>query len=141
MQIFVPYDDLYKIAECLDRKRLIRQISEAKMILDSIDRWDDESYIGWKRMPVTQMYKDNYSWLCFYIQCLEAYKNSNFRDARILSYDAEKFKPNFLTEEFCNHHKSRLYTKDPIFYSKFKSFGKSYENWYIVNGELKKYAI
>lgn len=35
--------------------------------------------------------------------------------------------------------KRRLYTKNPVFYQRWKGYGESYDNWYWVDGIWKKY--
>lgn len=47
--------------------------------------------------------------------------------------------PNFLTDEFCDQHKRRLYTKNNNFHAYFYKYGESQENWYYVDGKLLKY--
>lgn len=47
--------------------------------------------------------------------------------------------PPFLTPDFCDQHKRRLYTKAPERYPQFAEFGTSNVNWYYVDGQLKKY--
>lgn len=44
--------------------------------------------------------------------------------------------PNFLTDEFCDQHKRRLYTKNNNFHAYFYKYGESQENWYYVDGEI-----
>ena len=48
--------------------------------------------------------------------------------------------PSFITQDFCDQHKRRLYTKDPIHYAQFAEYGTSDENWYVVDGVLRKYV-
>lgn len=55
------------------------------------------------------------------------------------SESANELRPSFLTDEFCDQHKRRLYAKDPDFYKQFESYGPTTENWYFVDGEIKKY--
>lgn len=47
--------------------------------------------------------------------------------------------PSFLTQEFCDQHKRRLYTKAQELYPQFAKYGKSDVNYYFVDGELLKY--
>lgn len=150
MQVFVPYAEPIKVAECLDGRRLNKQIIECKQILDAIDGIGK----GWFNHPVTKMYEPYSEWLYYYMKCLECYvdyinyieshnKNtSEFYFIRTLFWNsnANKIRPPFLTEEFCNQHKRRLYTKNPEYYIQFAIFGKSEENWYFVDGKLVKYV-
>lgn len=55
------------------------------------------------------------------------------------SEEAYYIRPPFLTEEFCNQHKRRLFTKAPDLYPQFAEFGTSEINWYWSNGEIVKY--
>ena len=53
---------------------------------------------------------------------------------------ADAIRPPFLTDEFCDQHKRRLFTKAPDFYPQFEEYGTSEENWYWVECELLKYV-
>lgn len=97
------------------------------------------------------MYKDHKEWLEFYLYCFEAYRNSKKSDnctdrvgfmieAHFYSDKADKICPSFLNDEFCDHHKRRLYTKAPELYPQFAKYGKSDINFYVVDGELLKYV-
>lgn len=136
MQVFTPYPEPFKTADCLDDRRLNRQIIECKQILTAIK---GES-TAWKNHPVVKQYRDHIPYLQNYMDCLKAYKD-NYLDASIIYSDcAMLYKPEFLTTEFCNQHKRRLYTKDSNFYAAFYRYGKSDENWYVVDGKLLKYV-
>lgn len=146
MQVFVPYPEPFKVAQCLDKRRLRKQIIECKQILDAIDGVGK----GWLNHPVTKMYKPYRLWLYYYTQCLECYirylkandgrtQSSELIQFVLWSEKADKIRPPFLTEEFCNQHKRRLYTKDPEHYKQFAQYGTSDENWYFVDGMLVKY--
>lgn len=54
MQIFVPYPDSYKTAECLDSKRLFKQVLEAQTIMKIITGEIREG--GWVNHPATKMW-------------------------------------------------------------------------------------
>lgn len=149
MQVFVPYAEPIKVAECLDGLRLRKQLIENKQILDAIDGVGK----GWFNHPVTKMYEPYREWLYNYTNCLQEYykaKQYYGEDSESYSFycrmaihyskEADKIRPLFLTEEFCNQHKRRLYTKNPEYYIQFAIFGKSEENWYFVDGKLVKYV-
>ena len=87
--------------------------------------------------------------------CLECYRESvRARDEQDLdemwiqshlaeewSDQADAITPPFLTEEFCKHHRDRLFTKNPEWYRDlFTHCEESEENWYFVDGELLRYA-
>lgn len=136
MQVFVPYPIPFAVAECLDRKRLLKQITECNQILSAIKGVS----AGWKNHPVTRMYREHWMWLNSYRLCLTAYSRGQMDEAMIHNADAYDYLPPFLTEAFCDQHKRRLYTKAPDLYPQFAPYGKSEENWYVVDGQLVKYA-
>lgn len=56
------------------------------------------------------------------------------------SKKADEYRPPFLTDDFCNQHKRRLFTKSPDKYPQFAEYGTSEENWYFFDCELLKYV-
>lgn len=136
MQVFVCYPEPIKVAQCLDSKRLNKQIIECRQILDAIDGKGK----GWFNHPVTKMYRSHRKWLYDYTNCLECYRKGLTGLAEIWSFWADNIRPPFLTEDFCNQHKRRLYTKNPDHYKQFAEYGKSDENWYCIDGEIVKYV-
>lgn len=151
MQVFVPYASPYLVASCLDMRRLNKQIIECRQILAAI-RGESNA---WKNHPCVKMYRDHTEWLEHYMFCLECYADayrleqlngdSDADEVYNLSKDwsaqAYAITPPFLTEEFCKHHRDRLFTKDPEWYRDlFTHCEESYENWYFVDGELLRYA-
>lgn len=135
MQVFTPYPEPFETAICLDSRRLNKQIIECRQILAAISGESD----AWKNHPVVKQYKDHVKYLEHYVKCLEAVRLGYSGVAMSHSYEAMLYKPEFLTTEFCDQHKRRLFTKDNIFYHEFHAYGKSYENWYFVDGKLLKY--
>lgn len=136
MQVFVPYPSPIDVARCLDKRRLHKQVLECDQILKAIN---DKS-TAWANHPVVKMYADHGGWLWYYRETLHAYMESCFSVARLFSRQCDYyFKPPFLTQELCDQHKRRLYTKDPVHYHDFHELGKSDENWYVVDGKLLKY--
>lgn len=134
MQVFVPYDNPMDVAQCLDKKRLSRQITEAKLILDGIDGKN-----GWGNNIVAKMWKPYKEWLNNYWLTLKYYYIGDYVAAANSNIYCLTNKPDFLTQEFCDQHKRRLYTKNPIHYSKFRELGESYDNWYYLNNQIKIY--
>lgn len=134
MQVFVPYISPLEIAECLDKKRLTRQISEAKLILDGID---DKN--GWKNNVVVKMWKPYRNWLYNYWLTLYYYNLGDIMMAIDSDNYCIKYPPKFLNDNFCNQHKRRLYTKNPQHYYEFANYGESYENWYYLDNKIIKY--
>lgn len=131
MQIYVTGSP-YETGMVLDKKRLNRQISEAKLIYDGI--WGKN---GWSKNILVQMYKDYSTYLYYYILTLEAIKYNQISEASIWSEQAMSNKPEFHTEKYISNMKSRLFTKAPGIYSMWSIYGKSYINMYFVNGKWR----
>ena len=134
MQVFVPYPSPIDVAKCLDPKRLRKQIIECDQILKAI-RGESET---WKNHPVVKMYQKYTQFICAYSDTLWAFLNGLDMAVGLSEY-ADRYRPPFLTYDFCDQHKRRLYTKAPELYPQFASYGKSDENWYFVDGEIVKY--
>lgn len=94
---------------------------------------------AWANHPVTKMYADHWMWLSCYTLCLQYYELGDEDAAQDENASAFPFRPSFLTKDFCDQHKRRLYTKAPDLYPQFAAYGKSEENWYVVDGKLLKY--
>lgn len=141
MNVFVPYQQPILCAEALwnDKKRFNKQIIECRQILDAID-----GKKAWSNHPCTKMYKEHREWLEYYESSLYYFRefmkgNEDLYNAGYFSKLADSIRPSFLTDEFCDQHKRRLYTKAPELYPMFKKYGKSEINWYFVDGKLLKY--
>lgn len=137
MQIFVPFASPLKTAEAMinDQPRYNKQIIECQQILDAISGKSK----AWRNHPVVKMYAEHQSYLQCYMECLKLFRNGDNYRAIIKSNYAIIYPPPFLTPDFCDQHKRRLYTKSPERYPQFAEYGTSDENWYFVEGELKKY--
>lgn len=136
MQVFVPYPSPIDVAKCLDKKRLNKQIIECDQILKAIS---GESQ-AWKNHPVVKMYFNHTTWLWYYRETLASYSEGLHSLANQFSHQCDHyFRPEFLTQDFCDQHKRRLYTKAPETYPQFAEFGTSEENWYFVDGRIIKY--
>lgn len=135
MQIFVPFADPLTTASCLDVKRRNKQIIEANIIIQRIAQKKG----SWANHPVVKMYAGHIGWVQCYLSCLRHYASKDYKVAQYWATMANKSTPPFLTEEFCDQHKRRLYTKNPNLYPQFSVFGKSYENWYVVDGKTVRY--
>ena len=135
MQVFIPYPSPIDVAKCLDRKRLLKQETECSQILKANNGISG----AWKNHPVTKMYEPYEHWLLRYRACIIRYIDGNIDLAELWSNRADEIRPPFLTSDFCDQHKRRLYTKSPTLYPQFASYGKSEENWYFVDGEIVKY--
>lgn len=149
MQVFVPDPSPLECAGTLDMRRLNKQIIECRQILKAI-RGESSA---WVNHPCVKMYRDHEQWLTHYMHCLECYKAEEdlweaeeYEESKIalslaVEWDelASEITPPFLTDEFCEQHCRRLYTKDPEYYEHFGHLGTSEENWYFVDGELSVY--
>lgn len=126
MQIFI-IGSVLETARTLDKKRFNRQISEAQLILDSIN-----GNKHWKG-PLVDMYKDHIMWLRSYISCFKHYKEGDIEMARNMDSVCKILTPPFFTDEYFNNMKKRLYTKDRVHYSNWSGLGESFINMYWDN--------
>lgn len=136
MQVFVPYPSPIDVAKCLDKKRLRKQIIECDQILKAIYGQSE----AWKNHPVVKMYRPHVQFLAAYADTLWTFEQNCLYWTEGLSELADSYRPPFLTSDFCDQHKRRLYTKAPELYPQFASYGKSGENWYFVDGRLRRYV-
>ena len=130
MNVFVPYNEPIKVAQCLDTRRLNKQIIECEQILKAIRGASQ----AWKNHPATLMYSKHTDYLKHYCETLRQFKNAT--NAEKENSLALKCIPPFLTNDFCDQHKRRLFTKDNAHYKQFNKLGESEQNWYIVDNEL-----
>lgn len=143
MQIFVPFKSPLSVAMLMyrDRHRFNRQITECKIIIDAI-----EGRNKWKH-PIIDMYRDHVEWVKAYQKVFIAYRDyerANCSSEVIgpiqeAESRANQITPGFLTDDFCTHHKKRLYTKAPNMYPAFSKYGESHVNWYWVDNKLLVY--
>lgn len=134
MQVFI-IGSVLETAMNLDLKRFNKQIVETKQILKTLRKKSE----AWKNHPCVLQYKDHVNYLAQYVSCLESYKRNDLALAKYFSDLADIIKPEFHTADYFDQMKRRLYTKDPIAYSRWSGLGKSDENWYYVNSSLVKY--
>ena len=121
-------------AMSLDVKRFNKQILECQWIIDMA-----EGRTKPFNHPAYLMYKNHIDWVKKYRECFIAYKNKNFDAFKKLSEEANNIKPTFLCEELYTNFKRRLYTKDETFYQRWKELGKTYANYYYVDGNWVRY--
>lgn len=131
MQVFIIGSPL-ETAKALDNLRLNKQIIECYQILDALN-----GAKAWSNHPVVLQYRGHEDWLKLYTKVLEEYRNGNYSVAETI--DSVIVPPPFHTEEFLNQMKRRLYTKNPQHYSQWSKLGKSEENWYFVDGVMRRY--
>ena len=120
-------------ADDLDIKRLNRQIQECYWLINMV-----EGTGKWKNHPCNFMYRDHIDWVKKYKDCLLAYKNKDYKLCLQLSQEAELIQPDFICEALYINFKKRLYTKDPVMYSRWKHLGKSEANYYFVDNKWIK---
>lgn len=121
MQTFLPYRNFLESAKALDNKRLGKQRVECLQILNALH---DPAY-GWQNHPATKMWCGyeasliNYGVAVCYEWISRGYNDTclpkidAFRN-RIISINTDS--PMWITEDFCESHKSNLIRKDPNFY-------------------------
>lgn len=132
MQIFIIGTPL-ETAKALDKRRLNKQIIECHQILNAIN-----GAKAWRNHPVVLQYRDYDDWLRLYTKVLEEYRNGSYIVAEMI--DSVMIQPPFHDEEFFNQMKRRLFTKNPQHYSQWSDLGTSEENWYYVDGVMRRYV-
>lgn len=127
MQIFITGSP-FETAKALDKKRLSKQIIEAKQVLKAVN---GESK-AWEKHPVVKMYRDPGAvlYLKGYLLILENYRDGKMFMIRFLNKIIYAIRPDFHTEEYYDQMKRRLYTKDNAHYAQWASLGQSEVNWY-----------
>lgn len=137
MQVFTPHPEPIATARVMfvDQARYNKQIVECRQILSAIEGRTK----AWANHPVVAQYRAHAPYLQYYLQCFVDYKMGDEQRAADHSRLAMECAPDFLTDQFCDQHKRRLYTKSPTKYAHFELFGVSDENWYFVDGRLRKY--
>lgn len=143
MNVFVPYKSPLECAKALyGDRRFNKQIIECDQILKAINSETKE----WSAHPCTKMYAPYKEWLYNYMMCLSFYREYKKCNEDAFKYccyydnETNNATPPFLTDEFCDQHKRRLYTKAKELYPQFAEYGTSDINYYVVDGELLKYV-
>lgn len=131
MQTFLPYKSYVRSAECLDLRRLGKQIMEARQILKALH---DPNY-GWQNHPAVKMWRGYEQQLYYYAACMANEWNhrrgkdhgawiNTVEDAKGYNFTGvDTVRPPWVTKEFCRAHRSNLYRKDPVHYSQFAKYG------------------
>lgn len=145
MQVFI-IGSPFETAQILDKKRLNRQIQEAKVILDALNGTK-----AWSNHPCVLQYRGHEAWLMSYRDCLRYYykatyaKNTvygcavDFDDCVLSNRYCNLITPSFHTKAYFDQMKRRLYAKDPVHYAQWAHLGESEDNWYFVDGEWRIY--
>lgn len=134
MQTFLPHSTPADCAEALDSKRLNKQILEGYQILNVLSGQSPSG--AWRNHPAVLMWKNAEWGLWNYIQaCIVEANNRGIKtDKNVENLNTLKNKvssswsdaaPIFAkTKESLNRviatHRANLYTKDPIYYIKYK---------------------
>ena len=135
MQVFIVGSPL-ETAMALDKRRLNKQIIECRQILDALN-----GAKAWSNHPCVLQYEGYERWLECYKKCFEAYIKGDLLEAKIQSqYACDWYKPDWHYRGYYDQMKRRLYTKDKEHYKQWSNLGESDENWYFVDGELRKYV-
>lgn len=120
MQTFLPLPSFKGSAAVLDYRRLGKQRVEVYQVLRTLLGFSE----GWKNHPCTKMWKGYEGALqCYGLDICEEWVKRGYRDTltdKIKQFETPPFEqPPWITEEFCNSHKSNLLRKDPVFYGKY----------------------
>ena len=127
MQTFLPCSNFVETAKCLDNKRLGKQRSEAKMILDILEgraKLNKYGKISWVNHPVVKMWAGYEDCLKHYINCIiDEWESRGFRNnmgrERVDVFELE-CPPWLQDERLYKSHQSKLLEKDEKFYSKYE---------------------
>lgn len=137
MTVFVPYQDATRIAQCLDSRRLNRQIQECGWIIKAVE---SDEHSRTKSHPCYKMWHNHTEWLKWYQKVLKTWQCTHNPELLSKLRNSEPNRPEFLTEDVCNASKCQLYHKNPEFYHKFETFKDFTDsNWYVIDGEIVKY--
>lgn len=126
MQTFLPYKSFIETAKCLDNKRLGKQRSEAKTILNILEgkaKLNRYGKVSWINHPAVKMWVGYEDCLKLYLNfIIEEWENRGFKN----NMDKEEIDilevkcPQWLgNEKFHDSHKSKLLEKDIKFYNKY----------------------
>mgnify|MGYP006896944654 CR=1 FL=1 len=118
MQTFLPYKSFIKSAKTLDDKRLGRQRSEGKILVNSIVFGN-----GWSKHPASKMWYSYVEALKLYTNCIikewiEREKNNNMELYKI-DYSNLAYPIWLGKKKFHSSHRSVLLFKYYSFYSQF----------------------
>lgn len=123
MQTFLPYSDFKKSAECLDDKRLNKQIVEAYQIHNIVS--GKRTTGGWINHPAVNMWRGHADALVLYLNaCIDEWVTIRKRNHSIQKICVENEKevkmPIWLGDErLHSSHRSNLLRKDAFYYDQF----------------------
>lgn len=119
MQTFVPYSNDYLTAQCLDNKRLLKQIVECLQISKALC---DPSY-GWQNHPAVKMWRGYGGRLAIYTDAMQREyvlrykKRVNVSLPEMTDKDCD---PPWWNGPIHASHRSNLLRKLPAHYSQFR---------------------
>lgn len=140
MQVFHPFPDAVKSAQCIDDKRLLNQVNEIKVILNTLalienrdealanpDLVPDAKWetIAWEHHPNVLLWKDDTYYLRWYQLILldEWVKrhydwelNPDFKNWYVAKGNIRK--PKFFTPDYFKEQQQILLKKNPTHYSR-----------------------
>jgi hypothetical protein len=125
MQTFLPYIYPQQSASVLDNKRLGKQRVEAIQIANTLLGFSK----GWSHHPAVKMWKGYESYLVqvYLRSMMDEWAKRGFSNLKCERhyqffmtlpqiYRNLKIKPEWICDEFCMTHRSKLIQKDPVFY-------------------------
>lgn len=137
MQTFLPYSDFKKCAECLDDKRLFKQIVECKQILKAIKANELKIKCGWQHHPVVKMWQrypealKTYQFYCIREWCRRRF-DIHINNADGISYNI----PDWMNSNGLHEaYRSNLLRKNIAHYSQFG--WKELDNLQYIYPEVK----
>lgn len=135
MQVFIIGTPL-ETAMALDPLRLNKQLLEIQQILDALN-----GKKAWSNHPCVLQYRGYEKWLRCYNRVIKRVASGDTNSYAVFYWNwrcSEMIIP-FHTQEYFDHMKRRLYTKNKEHYKQWAHLGESQENWYFVDGEWRKY--
>ena len=134
VNVFVPHTDLVEIAECLDTKRLYKQIVECKQILNALKAIRNNEKAGYTNHPATKMWIGHDKALRAYQlimlnEWLERRWDTSFgyKELKHIIGEFDDYSPVWWGDENVHmSHRAMLFRKDSTHYASFRS---SSEGW------------
>lgn len=125
MQTFLPYPDFTQSARVLDNKRLNRQRSETKQILNIVARINSKS--SWRNHPAVLQWMNHPRELALYgLAICSEHRRRGFKDSLKPWFRrmASQFRGSqlpfwFGREDVHSSHRARLLEKNPEWYAQF----------------------
>lgn len=126
MQTFIPFTDFQQSIQCLDTRRLNKQITECRQILDVLTGRSQTS--GWRNHPAVRMWAGHEGALAAYgLTAIDEWRKrgytSHVKQQKILRSDLMEAEPGACglprwwgTPEVHHSHRANLLRKDPTHY-------------------------